>query len=404
MRSFRVMSCLIVLVLSVLGAAAQDSLSVESGRPRGFDAGRLVHAPRTRAEHRSIFLNDVFRDNFSLSVVSTVQTPRNVDYGFLNSAGLAVQKWFAPSVGARVDLMGGYMYGNRYGDRIPHVSTSASVLFNISSYVDGYDLMRFCDVSAVLGVGYACEWDGGASHFFTGNIGINVNMRIAPRVCIMVEPSVPFRVCGSELFYGFATSVGLSCDMSEQKYEPARAGKWFVYASGGLQVQNSALVKQTGSGSAVGFCASAGVGRRFDDFFALRLSAVYSRHIWAVYYGGYRMPADYYALRLEGILDVVRLALRNSYDGRFGCGVILGPELGYMVKKDVGYSLKRQYVGLTAGLHADCRLGKRLTLFLEPRFTLVPYTAPNDDSTSFNVNRNYYDGLFNFVAGIEIKL
>ena len=116
------------------------------------------------------------------------------------------------------------------------------------------------------------------------------------------------------------------------------------------------------------------------------------------------MPADYYALRLEGILDVVRLALGNSYDGPFGCGVVLGPEVGYMVKKDVGYSLKRQYVGLTTGLHVDCRLGERLVLFLEPRFTLVPYTAPNDDSTSFNVNRNYYDGLFNFVAGIEIKL
>jgi hypothetical protein len=116
------------------------------------------------------------------------------------------------------------------------------------------------------------------------------------------------------------------------------------------------------------------------------------------------MPADYYALRLEGVLDVVRLALRKSYNGCFGAGVVLGPELGYMVKKDVGYSLKRQYVGLNIGLQGNCRLGKSVNLFVEPRFCLVPYTAQNDDSTSYNFNRNYYDSLFNLNLGLEIAL
>jgi hypothetical protein len=116
------------------------------------------------------------------------------------------------------------------------------------------------------------------------------------------------------------------------------------------------------------------------------------------------MPAHYYALRLEGVLDVVRLAMRKSCDCRFSGGVVLGPEFGYMVKKDIGYTLKRQYVGLGLGLHGNCSLGDRIALFVEPRFTLVPYTAPNDESTSFNINRNYYDSLFNFNVGLEINL
>lgn len=405
MRFARVISCLTALSLSLLGLAAQDSLSVrEWKKARGFDAGNMVESKRARAVHRSEFVRGKFRDNLSISAVAASQTPRSADYGFLYSAGLAVQKWFTPSVGVRVDALGGYMYGNRDGVLIPELLTSASVLFNLSSYIGGYDRGRFCEISTVLGAGYACEWNDEARHFFAGNVGLNVGMRIDPRVSVTLEPSLPLRVGGSGFSYGFATALGLSCDLSRSTSQASCAGKYFVSISGGLQVQNSALVKQSGTGDALGCAVSVGAGRRFADFFALRASAAYSRHVWAVYYGGYKMPSQYYSLRLEGVLDVVRLAMHKSYDGRFSGGVVLGPEFGYMVKKDIGYTLKRQYVGLSLGLHGNCSLGERFALFVEPRFTLVPYTAPNDESTSFNINRNYYDSLFNFVVGIEINL
>ena len=105
------------------------------------------------------------------------------------------------------------------------------------------------------------------------------------------------------------------------------------------------------------------------------------------------------------MFDVVRFALRRKEtSGRLGCSVLAGPEVGLFSKRDFDFRFGGYYVGLTAGLHADCRLGKRLSLFAEPRFSLIPYSAPNDDSTSTYASRNYYDALLNFNIGIEVDL
>lgn len=402
---------LVIMIMSMLllssgTAAAQDSLSVSGRvRPDGFDAGNLVGAGRSRAVNATPFVNNRTADNLSLQLTASTAAPRSSDYGFSFLSGLALQKWYTPSVGVRVCASGGYVPYNLNAEILPELNMSASVLFNLSSYVGGYDLSRMCEVSTLLGAGYSCVWEDGPEHFFVGNIGIDVNMRVSRRLSVHVEPYLPLRVNRDNLSFGFGTSVGLAYDFSENALAPTCAGRYFLILSGGLQVQNSALMRQASAADKLGFHTTLGVGRKFDDFFDLRLSASYSRNTWQVYYGGRRMPAQYYALRLEGMLDILRLAMRKSeVVSRFGCGVVAGPEMGIMYKKDLGYSLKKHYVGLATGVYADCRLGERVSLFLEPRFTLVPYTAFNDDSTSGNVDRNYYDSLFNFNIGLQIAL
>ena len=396
----------ILMLLPVVTAAAQDSLSVSGRtRPAGFDAGDMVAAGRSRATDVSLFVNEKFADNLSLQVVAASVVPRSSDYGFSFLSGLALQKSYTSSVGVRVAASGGYVPYNLTGKHVPEVYASASVLFNLSSYIGGYDQSRFCEVSTVLGVGYSCVWEGRPEHFLVGNIGVDVSMKVSRRLAVHLEPYVPVRVNHAGLAYGFGTSFGLAYDFSEKALSPTCAGRYFLTLSGGLQVQNSALIRRASAADRLGFHATFGVGRRFTDFFDLKLSAAYSKNTWQVYYGGQRMPAQYYALRLEGEFDILRFAMRNSETFcRFGCGVLAGPEMGVMFKKDLGYSLKKHYVGLAAGIHADYHLGERLRVFLEPRFTLVPYTAQNDDSTSYNFNRNYYDSLFNLNLGLEIAL
>lgn len=395
-----------MLLLCLSGAAAQDSLSVsERVRPAGFDAGNLVSAGRSRASNISHFENEKFSDNLSLKAVTSVVAPKSSSYGFSSLYGLALQKWCTPSFGLRASALGGYIPYNFNGTVLPEVNVSAAALFNLSSYLGGYDVSRFCEVSTVLGAGYS--WVGGCreEHTFVGSIGVDVNMRITRSLSVYIEPYVPVYVNSRSLDYGFGTTVGLAYDFSGNAVQPACAGRYFLTLAGGLQVQNSALMRKASAAEALGFHTTLGVGRRFTDFFDMRLSAAYSRNTWQVYYGGRRMPSEYYALRLEGVLDVVRLVMRHSDKvSSFGCGVVAGPEVGFMHKKDLGYSLKKYYVGMAAGVHADCRLGECVSLFLEPRFTFVPYTAPNDDSTSYNINRNYYDSLFNLNIGLEIAL
>ena len=98
-------------------------------------------------------------------------------------------------------------------------------------------------------------------------------------------------------------------DFSEKALSPTCAGRYFLTLSGGLQVQNSALMRRASAADRLGFHATFGVGRRFTDFFDLKLSAAYSKNTWQVYYGGQRMPAQYYALRLEGEFDILRFAI-----------------------------------------------------------------------------------------------
>ena len=235
------------------------------------------------------------------------------------------------------------------------------------------------------------------SNYLYGNIGLNVRMKASKRFSITVEPSLPMYLNRSGLRCGFGLAVGASCDLSSKVDSPSYSGRYFLTFAGGLQLQNSAMAQQGEAKDFIGMHYNLGVGRRFTDYLDLRFSATFSKNTWMKYAAGLKMPSYYYALRLEGVFDLLRVF---KGDSRSGIGIVLGPETGYMVKKDLGYSVPDVYVGLSTGLHGDYRIDDRVSLFIEPRFTFVPYTAKNDKSTSYNCYRNYYDSLFNFVFGL----
>lgn len=400
-----IMSVALALVLFSLDSRASDTLlTVKRKAPVGYDAGNMVGARRYRPKPLTEFVNDSFGDNLSVALMGNVGVPESADYGFATSAGVAVRKMLTSYLSLRWDIGGGHVPYNFDASVSGIFSTSASVLFNLSSYVMGYDRTRFFEVSTVLGVGYDYRFGSVPEHSFVADLGFNVAMRISRRLAVLVEPSLPVRLSGGGMSYGFNAGVGLEYDFSGKVERPSGAGKYFISLMGGGQFQNSILVRDAGVANSLGMHYAFGLGRVFKDYYALRFSAAYSHDIWAEYYGGFRMPAKYYLLRFEGLVDVLRLAMQRSSEPRLGCGLVAGPEFGYMSKIDLESHMKRHYVGLAVGAHADCRIFDWLKIFVEPRFSLVPYPASNDDSTSPNVNRNYYDALFNFNAGIDIYL
>ena len=75
-----------------------------------------------------------------------------------------------------------------------------------------------------------------------------------------------------------------------------------------------------------------------------------------------------------------------------------------MNKEDLRETLGRLYLGVSTGAQVKFRLTPLLALFVEPRFSIVPYAAPAVTGSGINSYQNYYDGVMNFNAGIELCL
>ena len=119
-------------------------------------------------------------------------------------------------------------------------------------------------------------------------------------------------------------------------------------------------------------------------------------------------------MRLEGMLDVLNMVryFRNKSNGvsddvepLFGLALLAGPEMGRMRKNDRNKMMVQEYyVGLAGGLQARFRLHKWVSALVEPRFTLVPYTAPHVDIEAPSDRMNYYDALLNINLGLEVNI
>ena len=145
-----------------------------------------------------------------------------------------------------------------------------------------------------------------------------------------------------------------------------------------------------------------GYGRWFNDWFATRLSATYSKNAW-VKTPDYSRHTQYMNLRLEGMFNLFGM-WDNKVADRFALSAVLGPEIGRMIKEDKKEPLSVHYIGLTGGLNASVKVFKFLSVFLEPRFSVVPYSAVSPDVMSASENRNYYDALLGVNLGVNILI
>ena len=98
------------------------------------------------------------------------------------------------------------------------------------------------------------------------------------------------------------------------------------------------------------------------------------------------------------------VALFSRQESRWSASLLAGPEVGLLIKQDPSpehSDIRYWYVGASAGVQAKYRIWRGLGVFLEPRASLVPYTA--DAYMSSTKNRNYYDAVFAVSLGLEYE-
>lgn len=390
-----------------------DSLSLlPKKKLNAFDYSMMR---RWRPKDEVKFVSGRFIDNTFISLSGSGYRVFRHDYSSGPHLSLSFGKWLNAFHALRLSVGTGYYFDNFDGNRLKQVDAGLSYMFNFSSYLGGYRPSRLCEISGVAGIGYSYLWRKEHSgHAATAHIGMNFNLHILKDVDLFVEPLFLLSSDGLAIartnnwrryFGAFSGSVGMSYRFDPAGF-PGRgpSRKWFVFLTGGTQVQNSFIIHHDmDAKSAFGMHFNTGAGLWCGDFFAVRLSAAYSRNNWMKTVAGDCLSTDYAVLRLEGMLDFVAL-FNKMEDSVFSASLLFGPETGYMFKKDIGRNMVIPYVGMTGGVQAKVRVYRRFSVFIEPRFSFVPYPAPSDDRTSVNVNRNYYDGLLNCSLGIEYAL
>lgn len=398
---------------------------------KGVDVSKMVNSKRMRPVDDVVFESSPFMKNtfFTLGVTSHLLELDNHSPGLEGS--ISFGKWLHEDHAVRAMLSMGEWRDNYDFSYQLATQLDVSYIFNISSFVNGYRPNRFCDICFVAGVGYANatqlseEAEGRETFFgnaFDFHVGARLNLRVFKSLDFFIEPQVVGYTNGITVYEGswrgikpaFRGSVGLSYNVMQSygsdspRLLPRKSG-YFINLTAGPHFQNSSLVYEVGLQNCIGVHVALGVGKNYTDYFAMRYSFAYSRNPW-IAYAGETYPCNYFALRAEGIWDVLSFARYIMFKGEntrhkfLSASVLFGPEAGYMNKKDRSDAVQSFYFGVSGGAQVKFRLTPMISLYLEPRFSIVPYPAKAQVGETDNKYRNYYDGVMNFNAGIEVNL
>lgn len=370
------------------------------------------------------FINDRFIDNTFISVqggIFNMAPWGDTKYSFGPSAALGLGKWVNEYNAVRISLSWKNFARKRDIAEFTVAGLGASHLFNVSSYLGGYRRSRFFELSTVEGLMYSCSiLDGNIRHALGVNLGLNMNMRLSNAVDFYLEPAVTVHTDGIDhsgamnwhhydLEYGVAMGLAVNIGSGQGKVSTPRKRNPHTYIAlfVGPQIQNSELVvRDLGILNAVGPHFGITAGQWLIDCFALQASAFYSGDKWIRDIDGTLKDSRYIGLRVEGRFDPLMMIPGWKEKSVFSIPLLFGPEAGYMHKDDRRMKIDKMYLGLTAALQLRFRLVDFLSIYIEPRMSIVPYAL--DFYTNYldesGVRETYYDGLVNLNFGIEIDL
>jgi len=442
----------LALFTTVLSAGAQDSLLVPAA---DTSAVAQVDSLTVEVDSASVVFNESLLGYKMQGRYRPVNQPFVKDGGFFSNSFLLTMgsayhqyasnysngphlssmfgKWLNEWHGVRVGGGIGYFWDNYPATRVMMLDISASYMFNLTAYVDGYDPDRLVELYPIAGLGLALNWDSGAGNVTLGpfaHLGLDVNMHIFPGLDLVVEPIVELQNDSRNLSrmdiwrnYLFATHMGygLRLYLDKNHFGADPGSDWFFTLSSGPQLQLSRYLldnKREERGirfsTALGDATMLGAGRYYSDVFALRAQLGYSWHYWKEILEGAkdeydtplppgRFRSSYFVGRVEGYVDALRLFDAVEEDSPFSAGVLAGPEFGVLYKIDPYYkNIVYPYVGFTVAAQAKYRVWKGLSVFVEPRLSYVPYSAYAFMTST--VNRNYYDYVTSVSLGLEYRL
>ena len=424
-------------------AADADSL--------GFNALRFSMQKRYRPANAP-FRSERFLDNTFIRADAgswSLFPSDSYTYSFGPAASLAFGKNYTPLNAFSLGVNAREVRRNADAARNWSAGVEAGHSLDLTGLLHGYDPARILSVSTFGGVGVDyCRTTGIVSDHkntfdFYFRFALDFRAQVARDWDIYFRPAI---IAGNEglsnrtvstrceVGYGFSFGIlkyfnrlrvvpctscrgelcgeeqTLGSTLGEGEGPRTAFGKWlcgggaYVGVSAGAQFQASDLVTET-----VGLWPSAreavalSYGRTLEGPLGARVSVFYGRDIWKEFAGGRQVSCYYGGGRPELLFDPIWWT-RNTKRW-FSLPLIFGAEAGLMLKPDDGYTIRRLYLGLCGGVQANFHITKRSSIFIEPRFSIVPYSWKSRSSFALvNSLSNYYDTLFSIQIGYTFSL
>ena len=316
--------------------------------------------------------------------------------------------------------------------------------FYLISYLEGFKLFRPFDLYTVAGIGSDLFiGDGKSNKAYVGRnsrvldpwvkIGLGMQFKFSSRVSFTLSPQLSLypaqfvldnasgvgNVEARQYKYAICVRGGLQFDLGRcfsetrgYEYQPEE-NPFFVSVGAGVQFQNGEAMRNTTSiFSSMRENFGIAVGKWMTTSLGVRLSAYHGKNVWkSVFDPSLSRKTDLYCsydgLRAEFMMDPIgfRADKRSRSDMRFSLPLIFGVEGGNMRKKDYNLNLNSWYLGLSCAIQPHYYFHDRLSVFLEPRCSLIPYTFNKvAEGKVQGSGENYWDALFSCSLGIEISL
>lgn len=412
-KNIIISALLIVLPLTMV---AQEN---KQKKPTGFNA--LEYSLQKRYLKKGVpFENNKFKDNLFFSVMFGLQKiAPNGDASFDGGTniGLGVGKLFTPTSAARLSLniaQNGRFIGkplNRYGIGIDH-------LYNVTSYIMGYDPNRRLELSTVEGIGV--QWaslDKESKMAMDLHLGLQMKIHLNPTFDVFLEPQVgigtrslnlaPANERAYNIFYGL--SAGVRYIMLDKGFiktkEDVKLGTSGFWSIGtGAQMHLSDL-----EGSGIGPSMNIALGRWLMPGVGFRVSGTFSTNTWhlANYEANekegtpaYRCyeTSSYIGARGEVMFDPIMFFKKYDDEEKFKMKLFVGGEFGKMSKENRNLPIRRAYKGLTGGLQVGYRIQDDLLVYIEPHYTSANYSIPY---TNVDASKKFTDNLVSLNVGLE---
>lgn len=429
---------LLAVLLPLMELAAQQEVAQEDTTKQKPFFNALDYSLQKRYRARKYpFKNERFMDNTYVSVQMGMEDYLHrpgADMGVGKNLSVSFGKLWTEAHSFRATIDGGWSYASKADDTFLRLGVKLSHLFNITSYMAGYDPSRVFEVSTVAGIGYNYSTRKEGDNFHVGEIhlGAQLKLHLFPQADFFLEPLLTFYSDGIDHYtrtnwhkydLGYGARLGfiyrlsnpLPAHLRKEKGQESDRPATFVSAQGGVQYQYSDLVREMGITNTFGPHAAVSAGKWFTPFLAMRVSAFFGQDTWNSYdtvneeetfMTIHYLTTRYMGVRTEAMCNVLGFFNDMEWTRHWAFSVLAGAELGGMIKKDISQEIKQAYIGFTGGLQVKYNINHRWGVFVEPRMSLVPYSyMPKGENGAILMDRqNYSDNIYSLNLGVEFAL
>ncbi|MBR6369036.1 MAG: hypothetical protein IKR89_11855 [Bacteroidaceae bacterium] len=348
---------------------------------------------------------------------SYIMPVENIRYGMIKNVHFALGKDFSPYNSFRIGVDYGAGHRSLTHQELRLLTGTLDYVFNLTSYIYGYNPMRSFEIMPTFGVGYTrSSYLGYTDKAYDIHVASQLRFAAGKDAFISIEPRVTLITdqmdhSGTVNWHGIDMIAGglvnytyyfkpLIDDKTKMKNVDF-SHNYFVGTSMGMQIQNISgmnLLETSGAtyGLSFGKLYENGLGFRFSTDFATNNYRQFDYNNYKI-----RTTEHYIDLRAEVLVNPVAFFVKKSSEKLFGTNVALGAAFGRMHKYDYDGKSSFNYFGYTTGLQGWVRMQKGLKLFVEPRaMFVVDYYTPNEISTRFEKKTNV---LYDFDLGLNME-